>query len=153
MAIQLPPCGLYRTTATVGSIPAETLVYFHNHGNPGAGLYLPEGWRHNRAQFSQNGHTLPGPESVAHLEPLPPEGFYRVTSAFHCCEKNCRLFEPESLVQLGYNGNGQAILFSPELVDGMLAVPERGTAIDHSHLNDIRQLKMRVAKRPPDDHS
>ena len=90
---------------------------------------------------------------MAHLEPRPPEGFYRVTNAFHCCEKNCRLFEPESLVQLGYNGNGQAILFSPELVDGMLAVPERGTAIDHSHLNDIRQLKMRVAKRPPDDHS
>ena len=150
---ELPPCGLYRTTAAIGPIPAKTLVYFHNHGNPGAGLYLPEAWRHNRAVFSENGHTLPGPETIPLLEPLPAEGFYRVTEPFHCCDKQCRLFEPDTLVQLGYNGNGQAILFSPELIDGMLALPERGTAIDHQHFQHLRMLKVPVARRPDSEHA
>ncbi|MDD9943728.1 MAG: hypothetical protein OXU20_21985 [Myxococcales bacterium] len=148
MTTQLPPCGLYRTTAAIGAIPSETLVYFHNHGDPGPGLYLPAGWHNNRAKISERGNTLPSPEAIAHLEPLPPEGFYRVAEPFHCCEKQCRRFEPETLVQLGYNGRGQALLFSPELIDGMLAVPERGTAIDHQHLARIRQLRVPIVNRP-----
>ena len=34
----LPPCGLYRTTKPVGDVPAGALVYFHNHGTPGAAV-------------------------------------------------------------------------------------------------------------------
>src|SRR5437868_15144152 len=104
----LPPCGLYRTLSPVGSIPAGRLVYFHNHGDPGPGLYLPEGFRHNRVELQSRGMLLPSPEDVRWLEPLPPEGFYRVSEAFYCCEKRCRAFEPDMLVQLGYNAAGEA---------------------------------------------
>lgn len=146
--MQLPPCGLYRTTAQVGSIPAERLVFFHNHGEPGAGLYLPSGWKGNRVEIGTQGTLLPSPEDLRNLSPLPPEGFYRVTEAFHCCAKQCRLFTPEALVQLGYDASGAAILFVPEIIDGMLAVPERGSRVDESAFDRIKQLRVSVQQRP-----
>lgn len=147
--MNLPPCGLYRTRGQVGSIPAGRLVYFHNHGEPGPGLYLPAGWKRNRVQLSAQGTLLPSPEDVRWLEPLPPEGFYRVTQAFHCCEKRCRLFEVDALLQLGYDASGQCIVFVPEVVDGMLAVPEQGSRIEHKELEHLRQLKVAVNSREP----
>src|SRR5690242_17163109 len=89
---KLPPCGIYRTKSPIGdAVPAGRLVYFHNHGDPGPGVYLPESWSHNRAQFSERGATLPSPaeQSAEALEALPAEGFYRVTKRFFCCEKKC----------------------------------------------------------------
>jgi hypothetical protein len=145
--MHLPPCGLYRTLAALGSIPAGRLVYFHNHGDPGPGLYLPAGWKHNRVEIQERGTTLSDPDLLRHLEPLPPEGLYRVLDSFHCCERKCRLFDPEQLVELGYNAEGQAIIFVPELVDGMLAIPSSGTAIDHGHLERLKQLKVSTAQR------
>lgn len=142
---RLPPCGLYVTTADVGAVPAGRLVYFHNHGDPGPGLYLPSGWKANRAHWRTQGVPLPEPASVRLLEPLPREGFYRVTEAFHCCAKRCRRFEPEALVQLGYDARAQAILFLPELVDGMLAIPERGSRIDRDRLACLQALKLRTS--------
>jgi hypothetical protein len=145
--MQLPPCGLYRTSTMIGSIPAGRLVYFHNHGDPGPGLYLPAAWVRNRVQIQERGMTLSDPELFRHLEPLPPEGVYRVTESFQCCERRCRLFEIETLVELGYNAEGQAIVFLPELVDGMLAIPTTGTAIDHASLHRLKQLKVAHAQR------
>jgi len=140
----LPPCGLYRTRSSIGRIPAGRLVYFHNHGNPGAGLYLPSGWKGNRARFAADGTTLPDIAAARDLIPLPAEGFYRVVEAFHCCPKQCHRFETDLLVQLGYDGAGNALLFSPELVDGLLGVPDRGTRIDDDVLPRIRALKVVV---------
>jgi hypothetical protein len=140
--MQLPPCGLYRTLGPVGSIPAGRLVYFHNHGDPGPGVYLPSGWKRNRVSVSSRGVTLTDTSLVALLEPLPPEGLYRVTEAFYCCDRECRRFEPETLVELGYNTEGRAIVFLPEFVDGMLAIPTTGTAIDPARLSSLKQLKV-----------
>jgi hypothetical protein len=140
--MQLPPCGLYRTRATIGAIPAGKLVFFHNHGDPGPGLYLPSGWRHNRVELQERGQTLEDPDLLRHLEPLSPEGLYRVLEPFFCCAQKCREFQPETLVELGYNADGQAILFLPEMVDGMLAIPTSGTAIDHSSLSRLKQLRV-----------
>jgi hypothetical protein len=145
--MKLPPCGLYRTTGAIGSIPAGRLVYFHNHGEPGPGLYLPSSWTGNRMRLQERGSLLPSPEDVRWLEPLPQEGFYHVTEPFHCCEKHCRLFEAELLVQLGYDASGQAIVFVPEVVDGMLAVPTQGSRIDHEQLAHLKQLKVAVNER------
>ena len=145
--MQLPPCGLYRTLAALGTIPSGRLVYFHNHGDPGPGLYLPSGWTRNRVQLQQQGMTLSDPEMLRHLEPLPPEGLYRVTESFHCCERKCRLFEPETLLELGYNAEGRAIVFLPEFVDGMLAIPTTGTAIDHDCLSKLKLLKVAQGER------
>jgi hypothetical protein len=138
---------LYRTTGQIGAIPAGRLVYFHNHGDPGPGLYLPERWRANRIQLQERGSLLPSPEDVRWLEPLPPEGFYRVLEEFHCCEQRCRSFEVELMVQLGYDATGQAIVFVPEIVDGMLAVPEQGSRIDHDRLAHLKLLKIAINDR------
>lgn len=145
---ELPPCGIYVTTGDIGGVPSGRLVYFHNHGDPGPGIYLPASWRGNRARFSAQGHLLPDESHVSRLEKLPAEGFYRVREAFHCCEKNCRLFEPDSLVQLGYNGSGAAILFIPEWVDGALAIPERGTHIDRDKIDALTRLDVPVRQTP-----
>lgn len=138
----LPPCGLYRTLLPIGSVEADRLVYFHNHGNPGPGVYFPEKWAHNRAQFSENGMTVPLPLDARAMRALPAEGFYRVNKTFHCCAKKCVQFEPETLVQLGYNGAGRALLFLPELARGVIGVPERGTMIDDDALANLVALKL-----------
>jgi hypothetical protein len=145
--MQLPPCGLYRTTALIGSIDEGRLVYFHNHGNPGPGLYVPKEWRYNRAQFEEKGHVLEDPGLVRHLQPLPAEGFYRVTEPFHCCEKQCRRFEQDALLQLGYNSEAEPILFVPELVDSMFAIPAKGWKTTLETLVNMRQLQVPVTKR------
>jgi len=144
---ELPPCGLYRTRHPIGSIPADRLVYFHNHGDPGPGIYLPSGWKGNKAEFGEKGEVLPGPEAASDLIPVEPEGFYRVAEPFQCCEKKCRLFERDTLVQLGYDGAATPILFVPELVEAALALPERGTRIDRDNVARLTPLK--VAKSAP----
>jgi hypothetical protein len=110
-------------------------------------VYLPEEWSYNRAQFQAKGHTIDDPGLVRFLQPLPPEGFYRVLEAFHCCEKQCRLFEQDALLQLGYNADADPILFTPELVDSMLAIPAKGWKTTLETLGKVRQLHVPVTKR------
>jgi len=144
---KLPPCGLYRTTREVAGIPADRLVYFHNHGDPGPGLYLPTSWKGNRVEWQPRGHTLESPETDAStLEALAAQGFYRVVESFHCCDKECRLFEPDTLVQLGYNGAAEPLLFVPLLEESALSIPERGTRIDRDRIARLRALKVAVKR-------
>ncbi len=139
----LPPCGLYRTRRAVAGIPAGQLVFFHNHGEPGPGLYLPASWHQNRARFHSNGATLTNPAAETEaLEPLPAEGFYRVEAPFHCCDRKCRLFEPNALVQLGYNAQGSAILFVPEWGAAGFSLPERGTVVSPDRIPFLIPLKV-----------
>lgn len=145
--MQLPPCGLYRTTGPIGTIDAGRLVYFHNHGDPGPGLYLPRQWHYNRAEFEEKGQSMEDPGLVRFLRPLPPEGFYRVIEAFHCCDKQCRLFEKDALLQLGYNSDADPILFVPELVDSMFAIPAKGWKTTLETLDNLQQLHVPVTKR------
>ena len=142
MTTALPPCGLYRTIKKIADVDAGRLVYFHNHGDPGPGLYVPERWAHNRAHFSQNGMTVPASFDPRALRALPAEGFYRVKAAFFCCEKQCVKFEPDAFVQLGYNGAGKALVFVPEFAGGVISVPERGTFVDDAALVSLVQLKL-----------
>src|SRR5262245_7482605 len=95
----LPPCGIYRTTRALGDdVPAGRLVFFHRHGDPGPGVYLPSGWTANRARWHEHGHTIPSTDWADSLVPLPAEGFYRVREEFTCCAKNCRTYEVDLLV-------------------------------------------------------
>ncbi|MCK5800380.1 MAG: hypothetical protein KAI47_24490 [Deltaproteobacteria bacterium] len=145
-------CGIYRTTEPIDeAIPAGAFVYYHNHGDPGPGVYLPESWRNNRAVFHETGTTIPAPSYAETLEPLVTEGFYRVTEPFYCCEKHCQRFEEDLLVQLGYNGDAQAILFVPELVEGAIALPAEGTLVDEEQLARLQPLKIPVAEETPKD--
>jgi hypothetical protein len=145
----LPPCGLYRTRRALGTTIAEgRLVYFHNHGDPGPGLYLPSGWSVNRARWHSHGTTLPDAHWAEHLEPLPAEGLYRVSEGFTCCEQRCRTFEPEQLVQLGYTGQAEPILFVPEWRAAGLSFPNSGTLVDRAKLERLVPLKVVEAEEP-----
>lgn len=139
---ELPPCGLYRTRRALGDIPAGRLVYFHNHGDPGAGVYLPSGWRQNKATFHANGMPIPDADWAESLEALPAEGFYRVEAPFHCCEKKCRTFERGSMVQLGYDVSAQPILFVPEWKPEGFTLPERGSLVTADGLAKLEPLKV-----------
>ena len=152
VAPALPPCGIYRTVAPFGEVPAGRLVYFHNHGDPGPGVYLPERWDHNRAHFSARGHTMPaGLDAAATLTPLPREGMYRVARQFVCCPNRCVDYAPETLVQLGYNGAGKAILFIAELAGGQLSVPTRGNQVEDIALSNLVALLVRQREADPRD--
>ncbi|MCC6746149.1 MAG: hypothetical protein IT371_00735 [Deltaproteobacteria bacterium] len=147
------PCGLYRTTEAIEeTVPAGVLVYYHNHGDPGPGVYLPRGWKNNRALFHEHGTTVPDARYAETLEPLAAEGLYRVREPFYCCEQRCQYFEEELLVQLGYNGQAQAILFTPELVDGALAIPATGTIVDRTRLAKLAALKVPASRAPEPEH-
>jgi hypothetical protein len=147
----LPPCGLYRTTLPLASIPAGRLVYFHNHGNPGAGLYLPSGWALNRAAWNTNGNPLGPADDASTLAPLPVEGLYTVREAFFCCQKRCVRFEPAQLVQLGYDAEATPILFTPEWMASGLRFPERGTRLDLTELGKLGLLRVAQGREMPAD--
>src|SRR5262245_17577883 len=139
----LPPCGIYRTTAPLeGHVPAGRLVYFHNHGDPGPGIYLPAGWSLNRVQWEERGHPIASPQWAASLAPLAAEGLYRVREAFSCCAKRCRSYEPELLVQLGYTAEAVPLLFVPEWTASGLAIPELGVKIDEDRLRALAPLRV-----------
>ena len=144
-ANELPRCGLYRTVSAIGEVPAERLVYFHNHGDPGPGVYFPERWVANRATFASQGTTLPATWNKRALLALPAEGFYRVAKPFHCCAKRCVHFTPEMFVQLGYNGAGRGLMFTPEFATDVIRVPDRGTPIDDAAFASL--VALQVAER------
>ncbi len=143
---ELPPCGIYRTRKAIKSIEVGRLVYFHNHGDPGPGVYLPESWSHNRARFSANGTTVPDDFDPKSLLSLKAEGLYRVSAMFYCCAKKCTKFEPDTLVQLGYNGNAQALVFLPEISPRGMHLPERGSVVDDAELKNLSALKVVQSK-------
>jgi hypothetical protein len=147
----LPPCGLYRTTQNVAGVPAGRLVYFHNHGDPGAGVYLPQSWTLNRASWEPRGHTLPDEAAAQHLAPLPPEGLYMVNETFFCCEKRCVKYEAQQLVQLGYDGAATPLLFIPEFSAKGLGFPERGNRLDDALLRRLTPLRVAQGTEAPVD--
>ena len=139
---ELPNCGIYRTSEGIGEIPAERLVYFHNHGDPGPGLYLPENWKNNQVQFSQRGHTLEDTVFSHTLEPLMAQGFYRVGREFYCCKKNCVHFKINQLVQLGYDGKANPILFFPFWKKAELCFPDKGTRIEPENFQFLELMQI-----------
>lgn len=146
------PCGIYRTTLSIDdAVQPGQLVYYHNHGEPGPGVYLPINWVNNRAIFNESGHTVPDEAYADSLEPLMDEGLYRVVHDFHCCEDKCQHFEQDLLVQLGYNGDAEAILFIPTMVDGAIQFPEQGTIVEEWKLKQVSPLKVPVEDPEPAD--
>ena len=137
---ELPKCGIYRTSKPVQKVAKNQLVYFHNHGDPGPGLYLPTHWKNNQAQFAPKGMPLQDLNEVHTLKPLMAQGLYRVEREFYCCSQNCVHFHPNQLVQLGYTPQAQPILFFPFWDDAELRFPNKGTRIDAENFQHLRRL-------------
>ena len=146
----LPPCGIYKTTDPIGSIQADSFVYFHNHGDPGPGIYTPEKWVDNRAVFRQKGTPLENELQAKGLVPLAPEGFYRVRQALKPNPKSQTVFQPGQLVQIGYNSRAETILFIPQWGVEGLEIPARGMIIDPENM---RLLEYLLVAQAPDDPS
>lgn len=138
----LPPCGLYRTTAALGDIPAGRLVSFHNHGDRGPGVFLPTGWIQHRAQFGEVGAAIPSTRWSRTLDALAPEGIYRVREPFYCCEKQCRLFERDLLVQLAYTPEATPVVLVFGARDGALVLIEPGNLVDRATVARLSPVKV-----------
>ena len=138
----LPPCGLYRTTAALGDVPAGRLVSFHNHGDRGPGVFLPTGWLHHRAQFGAVGVAIPSTGWSRTLDALAPEGVYRVREPFYCCERECRLFARDLLVQLAYTPEAAPVVlpFAPR--DGALVLPAQGNLVDRASVARLSPVQV-----------
>lgn len=141
------PCGLYRTTVRLGPIAAGRLVSFHNHGEPGPGLFLPVEWVNHRARFGSEGLLIEAEWWTSTLDPLPFEGLYRVREAFHCCDNRCVRFEPELVVLLSFTPEAQAVLVVPEWTDHGIDLSTPARVIDRAGLDKLAPL--RVAERTP----
>jgi hypothetical protein len=125
------------------------LVFFHNHGSPGAGVYLPKTWHFNRAEWHHQGITVPDAQWSSSLVSMPDEGLYAVQSAFFCCDKQCVRFEVGQLVQLGYDGEAAPIVFVPEWTARGLLFPEQGSRVEESRLGALRLLKVAQGRDVP----
>ena len=143
-----PPCGIYRTQKPLEGIAPGRLVYFHNHGDPGPGIYLPERWVNNRAIWQERGTTAPNEAWIASLEPLPAEGLYKVREEFFCCVKRCRRYEIGALVQLGYDGEANGLLFVPEWSEAGLRFPADGLKFETINAPRLEPLKVPEAPAP-----
>lgn len=116
----LPACGLYRTgVGLVGreaAVGAGQLVYFHNHSKQGPPLVLPTTENvNNRWRFAERGYLVQGEGAegfLGALTRLPAQGFYAVTGPIRVSDD--RVLPPRTLVQVGYNRVGEAILFVAE---------------------------------------
>ena len=100
----------------------------------------------NRAKWSERGTTVPSDFDPKVLHALKPEGFYRVTKAFFCCEKKCTQFETDSFVQLGYNGNATPLVFMPQVAANGISLPDRGSVVDEKTLSNLQPLKLAAAQ-------
>jgi hypothetical protein len=58
------------------------------------------------------------------------------------CQKRCRLYDADLLVQVGYDTDAQPLLFVPEWTDAGLAIPEIGLRIDEDRLSRLAPLKV-----------
>jgi hypothetical protein len=79
---------------------------------------------------------------------LPAEGLYRVREAFDCCAQRCRTFQAQMLVQLGFNGAAEPILFVPEWTREGLAFPAQGFPIDPARASKLELLSVAQAATP-----
>lgn len=140
----LPPCGLYRTTAPHPAKPEQVaagrLVHFHNHSSSGKPMVLlPQKNEHNVWAFQDKGFLIDDPAWVGTLEALPEEGLYTVANPLQLGE---RAVAAGQLVQLGYNGNGDAILFFPSKAASANALmfPEKGIRVERGVLTHLRRV-------------
>ena len=122
------PCGIYRTAQAMPGkeeqVPAGRLIYYHNHSEQGPGIILmPSKNTNNKWSFHTRGYLVESDDYVKTLQPLPKEGFYILRANLSVGEG----FLPErSLVQLGYNPQGDPILFPGKRTGNSIEFPLRG---------------------------
>jgi len=146
--VALPACGIYRTTRTLHlgehEVPANQLVYFHNHSDAGPPLLLaPASNENNKWTFQERGHSIVDSEDIGALASLKPEGFYRFREHFHPNED--QIVAANATVQLGYDLAASPLVFFPTvyLADNSLRFPSNGMKIDDKLYELLEPLDVR----------
>lgn len=142
--IELPDPGLYRTSQALPgheeAFPANALVYVGQPQNGGVKFVVRPGQnRNNRWFWGEPTTPLRSPSWAKTLKPLPPEGFYTLPQTLEL-EGGGRWLK-NAIVQLGYNENGQGIVFVAEHREddpsNALYFSDRGIIIDDGLLERL----------------
>ena len=65
------------------------------------------------------------------------------------CHARDEYVEVDSIVQLGYDGSANPILFEPTFAEGKAVFPDRGSRVERDRLLNLAPLRMaRPAVRP-----
>lgn len=143
--LDLPEPGLYRTTQPYpgheDTFPAGVLVYVGQPSNGGLKFVVrPGANRKNRWFWGEPTTPLRSPSWAKTLKRLPSEGFYTLPKSLEF-EGGGRWLE-NAIVQLGYNEQGQGILFvgesRDEATDNALYFSDRGMLVDDDLLDRLR---------------
>ena len=115
--LDLPDPGLYRTTEPYpgheADFPASALVYVGQPSNGGVKFVVrPRENRNNRWFWGEPTTPLRSPTWARTLKQLPPEGFYTLHQDLEF--EGGGKWLKNAIVQLGYNGEGQGIIFVAE---------------------------------------
>ncbi|MCA9598104.1 MAG: hypothetical protein KC776_32555 [Myxococcales bacterium] len=142
--IDLPDPGLYRTTQPYPgheeAFPAGVLVYLGQPQNGGVKFVVRPGQnRNNRWFWGEPTTPLRSPTWAKTLKSLPPEGFYTLPDAIEF-DGGGRWLK-NAIVQLGYNEQGQGIIFVAEQREGddhnALFFSDRGMMVDDAMLDRL----------------
>jgi hypothetical protein len=142
--LDLPDPGLYRTTEPMpgneAAFPAGVIVYIGQPRNGGVKFIVRPGQnRKNRWFWGEPTTPLRSPTWARTLKRLPSEGFYTLPQTLEF-EGGGKWLQ-NAVVQLGYNGEGQGILFVGEQHENdesnVLHFSERGMRIDDGLLSRL----------------
>ena len=142
--LDLPDPGLYRTTEPYpgqeAAFPAGVLVYVGQPSNGGVKFVVRPGQnRNNRWFWGEPTTPLRSPTWARTLKALRSEGFYTLPQDLDF-EGGGRWLK-NAVVQLGYNGEGQGIIFVGEQREGdtqnALYFSDRGMMVDDGLLDRL----------------
>jgi len=144
-SFDLPEPGLYRTTTALpgseAAIPENVLVFVGQKPDGGGRFVVRPGQnRQNRWYWGEPTVPLRSPTWGKTLRRLPQEGFYNLPETLNL-DGGGRWVE-NAIVQLGYNEQGQGILFVAERREGdatnALFFSDRGVKIEDRLLDRLR---------------
>lgn len=142
--LDLPDPGLYRTTEPMpgneAAFPAGVLVYIGQPRNGGVKFVVRPGQnRHNRWFWGEPTTPLRSPTWARTLKQLPSEGFYTLPESLEF--EGGGKWLKNAIVQLGYNGNGEGIIFVGEQHEGdelnVLRFSDKGMRINDELLGRL----------------
>ena len=118
-SIQLPVCGLYRTTRPLPGAEAEVgegaLVNFHNHSTPGMPVVLRPAFNvFNRWSWNAEPIYVRQLSWLDSLHKLPAEGYYALRRELEFDDGSAR-WPKGALVQLGYDRKASPLVFLAQL--------------------------------------
>ncbi len=142
--LDLPEPGLFRTTEPLpgheSDIPSGVLVYVGKRDNGGGSFVVRPGQnRNNRWYWGEPTTPLRSPTWGRTLKKLPSEGFYTLPETMEF--ENGGRWLKNAIVQLGYNENGQGIIFVGERHENeegnILKFSDRGMIIQDDMLERL----------------